>query len=100
MGAAERPAIAVRGRRLRSRRTGPPARRAAAGGRPHARRRPHRLRLPEGGRAQIEAAVAAGAGTVDAIGAATGAGTNCGSCRPEITRLIAANFKERAKDAA
>ena len=30
-----------------------------------------------------------GATTVDAIGAATGAGTSCGSCRVEIARLIA-----------
>ena len=37
----------------------------------------------------IEAACAAGAVTVDAVGAATGAGTNCGSCRIEIARVIA-----------
>ena len=52
------------------------------------------------GARKIEAAVAAGSCSVEAIGAATGAGTNCGSCRPEIARLIAANQKERAKDAA
>jgi assimilatory nitrate reductase catalytic subunit len=36
----------------------------------------------------IEAAIAAGALTADAVGAVTGAGTNCGSCRPEISRMI------------
>jgi len=39
---------------------------------------------------RIEAAVAGGCGTVDAVGEATGAGSACGSCRPEIARLIAA----------
>jgi assimilatory nitrate reductase catalytic subunit len=38
----------------------------------------------------IDAAITAGAGTPDAVGAATGAGTNCGSCRPEIARMIRA----------
>lgn len=42
------------------------------------------------GGAAIEAAVVAGAATVDAVGAVTGAGTNCGSCRPEISRMIRA----------
>jgi assimilatory nitrate reductase catalytic subunit len=45
--------------------------------------------LKVGARA-IEKACAAGAHTVDAIGAATGAGTNCGSCRIEIARIITA----------
>jgi assimilatory nitrate reductase catalytic subunit len=36
----------------------------------------------------IEKACAGGAVTVEAVGAATGAGTNCGSCRVEIARLI------------
>jgi assimilatory nitrate reductase catalytic subunit len=40
------------------------------------------------GTRQIEAAVAAGAHSVDAVGAATRAGSNCGSCRAEIGRLI------------
>jgi len=36
--------------------------------------------------------------TVDAIGAALGAGTNCGSCRPELARLIARqNHREAAE---
>ena len=34
------------------------------------------------------AAALAGAATVEAIGKATCAGTNCGSCRPEIARLL------------
>lgn len=48
----------------------------------------------------VDAAIAAGAYTPDAIGAATGAGTNCGSCRPEITRMInvlSVNPKEPAR---
>jgi assimilatory nitrate reductase catalytic subunit len=36
----------------------------------------------------VETAIAAGARTPDAVGSATGAGTNCGSCRPEIARMI------------
>jgi assimilatory nitrate reductase catalytic subunit len=48
----------------------------------------------------IAAAAQAGADTVDAVGAATGAGTNCGSCRPEIARLIAAHAKEKTHAAA
>ena len=45
--------------------------------------------LKVGARA-VQAAIAAGAANPDAVGAATGAGTNCGSCRPEIARMIAA----------
>jgi assimilatory nitrate reductase catalytic subunit len=41
----------------------------------------------------VQAAIAAGAATPDAVGAATGAGTNCGSCRPEIARMITATTK-------
>jgi assimilatory nitrate reductase catalytic subunit len=37
----------------------------------------------------IDQAAQAGAMTIDAIGAATGAGTSCGSCRPEIARRLA-----------
>ncbi|CAN0338040.1 unnamed protein product, partial [Chrysoparadoxa australica] len=33
-------------------------------------------------------AIAAGAATVDGIGNATGAGTNCGSCKPELRALL------------
>jgi assimilatory nitrate reductase catalytic subunit len=42
------------------------------------------------GAARIAAAAAAGHDTVDAVGKALGAGTNCGSCIPELRRLIAA----------
>jgi assimilatory nitrate reductase catalytic subunit len=38
--------------------------------------------------ATIEAAIADGALSLDAVGAATRAGTNCGSCRPEIRTLL------------
>jgi assimilatory nitrate reductase catalytic subunit len=40
----------------------------------------------------VQAAITAGAMTPDAVGASTGAGTNCGSCRPEIARMIAATI--------
>jgi assimilatory nitrate reductase catalytic subunit len=36
----------------------------------------------------LTAAIRAGAVSLDAVGEATGAGTNCGSCRPEIAGLI------------
>ncbi len=38
--------------------------------------------------AAVETAIAQGATTLDAVGAATLAGTNCGSCRPEIRQLL------------
>ena len=37
-----------------------------------------------------------GLADVAAIGAAIGAGTNCGSCRPALARLITAKRKETA----
>jgi assimilatory nitrate reductase catalytic subunit len=37
----------------------------------------------------IATALAQGAASIEAVGAATGAGTNCGSCRPEIGRMLA-----------
>jgi assimilatory nitrate reductase catalytic subunit len=40
-------------------------------------------------RAVIEQAIADGAGDVESIGLAVKAGTNCGSCRPELKRVIA-----------
>ncbi|MBS0362654.1 MAG: molybdopterin-dependent oxidoreductase [Proteobacteria bacterium] len=49
---------------------------------------------------RIETAIAAGAASVDAVGAATTAGTVCGSCRPEIARLIAAQPARVAHRAA
>jgi assimilatory nitrate reductase catalytic subunit len=39
-------------------------------------------------RETIEAAIAAGVGSVEAVGRATRAGTNCGSCRAEIRQLV------------
>ncbi|MBU2134648.1 MAG: (2Fe-2S)-binding protein, partial [Alphaproteobacteria bacterium] len=42
------------------------------------------------------AAIAQGASTVDAVGAATGAGTQCGSCRPEIARMLPASETRHA----
>ncbi len=36
----------------------------------------------------VKEAIAAGAGDVDAVGRATRAGTNCGSCRSEIRRVL------------
>ncbi len=39
---------------------------------------------------RITAAIGAGVVSVDAVGAATGAGTNCGSCRIEIARMLTA----------
>jgi assimilatory nitrate reductase catalytic subunit len=41
------------------------------------------------GRNTLLSAVAQGAGTVTALGEATCAGTNCGSCKPELTALLA-----------
>jgi assimilatory nitrate reductase catalytic subunit len=38
----------------------------------------------------IEQAIAGGACSTEAVGARLNAGTNCGSCLPEIRRLIAA----------
>jgi assimilatory nitrate reductase catalytic subunit len=38
--------------------------------------------------ASVQMAIADGAATLDAVGAVTQAGTNCGSCRPEIRALL------------
>jgi assimilatory nitrate reductase catalytic subunit len=40
----------------------------------------------------VQAAITGGAVSPDAVGVVTGAGTNCGSCRPEIARMIAASL--------
>jgi assimilatory nitrate reductase catalytic subunit len=40
------------------------------------------------GELRIASCIRAGARTLDAVGAELGAGTNCGSCRPEIQRMI------------
>jgi assimilatory nitrate reductase catalytic subunit len=45
----------------------------------------------------VGAAIAQGAASLDAVGAATKAGSNCGSCRPEIRSLLRVH---RAKQAA
>ncbi|GLS46720.1 nitrate reductase [Methylobacterium brachythecii] len=45
----------------------------------------------------ITASIAAGAGSVEKVGAACKAGTNCGSCIPEIRKLLPATL---ARDAA
>ena len=42
----------------------------------------------------IAAAVADGCGSVDAVGARTKAGTGCGSCRPEIARILAQSLAQ------
>ena len=42
----------------------------------------------------IDAAIAGGCHNVEAVGAATGAGTNCGSCRPQIAAMIGTVPKE------
>jgi len=44
----------------------------------------------------IEHAIAAGAASLEAIGEATRAGTNCGSCRPEIRLLLRARRIRKA----
>jgi assimilatory nitrate reductase catalytic subunit len=48
------------------------------------------------GRETIVGAIAGGAVSTAAVGAATRAGTNCGSCRPEINALIAARRQRSA----
>jgi assimilatory nitrate reductase catalytic subunit len=42
------------------------------------------------GRKTIERAIEAGAGSVQALGERTNAGTTCGSCQPELRRMLAA----------
>jgi assimilatory nitrate reductase catalytic subunit len=48
------------------------------------------------GRRQIETAIAAGASSVEAVGARLKAGTNCGSCKSEISGLLAAQPRVEA----
>ncbi len=50
--------------------------------------------------AAVEAAIAAGAATLEAVGAVTRGGTNCGSCRPEIRALLRAARPKAAGKAA
>jgi len=49
---------------------------------------------------RIAAAARGGARTLEAVGEATGAGTNCGSCRPEIARLLRDAATLEVRDAA
>jgi len=49
---------------------------------------------------KIEAAIAEGCGSLDAVSEATGAGAACGSCRPEIARLLAKSAKPEVRHAA
>jgi assimilatory nitrate reductase catalytic subunit len=48
------------------------------------------------GAGAIGAAIADGCGSVEAVGERTKAGTNCGSCRPEIRTLLAALQRQSA----
>jgi assimilatory nitrate reductase catalytic subunit len=46
----------------------------------------------------LQAAIKGGAASLEAIGAVSGAGTNCGSCRPEIGRMLAATLPNRSQE--
>ncbi|MEO9683688.1 MAG: nitrate reductase [Tateyamaria sp.] len=46
----------------------------------------------------LRQAISAGATSVDALGAATGAGTNCGACRPELAALLPTQIKAMAAE--
>ena len=46
--------------------------------------------------AALTTAIADGAASLDAVGTVTRAGTNCGSCRPEIRALLRAARPKRA----
>lgn len=50
----------------------------------------------EVGESQIARDIAAGTNTVEGLGRSLRCGTECGSCIPEIKRLLARNHKERA----
>ncbi|MEM6627465.1 MAG: (2Fe-2S)-binding protein, partial [Pseudomonadota bacterium] len=52
------------------------------------------------GATAIETAIRQGANSVEAIGAVTRAGTNCGSCKPEIRDMLNAIAAEQVKEAA
>jgi assimilatory nitrate reductase catalytic subunit len=49
---------------------------------------------------QLQTAIAGGACSFDIIGAATRAGVTCGSCRPEIARLLAEASQREDRNAA
>ena len=48
----------------------------------------------------IRGALSSGASSVEAIGKALRAGTNCGSCLPELRRIVQGNAHESAQEAA
>jgi assimilatory nitrate reductase catalytic subunit len=48
---------------------------------------------------KIESAIAAGCRSADAVGDVTSAGTQCGSCRPEIMRMIVRHKAKETTDA-
>lgn len=50
--------------------------------------------------AAIARAISGGAADLDAVADTTGAGANCGSCRPEITRLLGGARQSESADAA
>ena len=50
------------------------------------------------GQNDLRRAVQAGANSVDALGLATGAGTNCGACRPELAALLLPTTKAMAAE--
>jgi assimilatory nitrate reductase catalytic subunit len=49
------------------------------------------------GAARVAKAISEGCHTAEAVGRASAAGTNCGSCLPEINRMLAAG-RPRAPD--
>ena len=49
---------------------------------------------------RIAAAIAGGAASLDAVGEITTAGTTCGSCRPEIARMLGAQAAKEVRHAA
>jgi NAD(P)H-nitrite reductase large subunit len=52
------------------------------------------------GARRITSAISDGAGDLQAVGEATAAGTGCGSCRPEILRMLRDASKREAVHAA
>ena len=48
----------------------------------------------------IAAAIAGGAASLDAVGEVTTAGTTCGSCRPEIARMLGSQAAKQVRHAA
>ncbi|MBW8735211.1 MAG: (2Fe-2S)-binding protein, partial [Asticcacaulis sp.] len=51
------------------------------------------------GQRKIDDAIAAGCQSADAVGDVTSAGTQCGSCRPEIMRMIVRHKAKETTDA-